>query len=92
MTRAYKNECLLTLVAFLVTIFLTHLYPIYFLFKGLTETTIFGFPAHYFITLVVGWLVLMPLYWLYLNLSERIDREIEDTTSTVEMSTEGAKQ
>ena len=34
--------------------------PMYFLFPGLTQFTIFGFPAHYFLTMVIGWLVLIP--------------------------------
>jgi len=87
MNQAYKKECWLTLVAFLVTMFLTHFFPVYFAFKGLTEMTVFGFPAHYFLTLVVGWLVLMPLYWLYINMSEQIDREIEETTASEERKT-----
>ena len=87
MNGAYKRECWLALVAFLVTMLLTHLFPVYFLFKGLTETTMFGFPTHYFLTLVVGWIVLMPLYWVYIRMSEQIDREIEQSSDPV---TEGS--
>jgi putative solute:sodium symporter small subunit len=74
----YQRECRLTLVAFLVTTLLTHIYPLYFLFPELTQTTLFGFPAHYFLSLVIGWLVLMPLYWIYIQMSERIDKEIQE--------------
>lgn len=74
----YQRECLLTLVAFVVTTFLTHIYPLYYLFPELTQTTLFGFPAHYFLALVVGWLVLMPLYWIYIQMSEQIDKEIRE--------------
>jgi putative solute:sodium symporter small subunit len=81
MKQLYRKECQLTLVAFIVTTCLTHLYPIWFLFPGLTEAMLFGFPAHYFLTLVVGWIVLMPLYWLYIHMSEKIDREIERAES-----------
>ncbi len=79
MHRAYKKECMLTLVAFVVAAFLTHAYPLYFLFPGLTKIQMFGFPAHYFLTLVLGWVVLMPLYALYIHFSEKIDREIART-------------
>ncbi len=79
MNAAYKKECMSALIAFAVVTLLTHIYPMYFLFPGLTEFTIFGFPAHYFITLVVGWLVLMPVYWVYINVSEKIDAEIQET-------------
>jgi putative solute:sodium symporter small subunit len=78
----YKKEWQLTLVAFVVTTVLTHIYPIYYLFPGLTKGMLFGYPAHYFLALVVGWLVLMPLYWIYMQLSEQIDRDIEEAESS----------
>ncbi len=81
MEKAYKQECQLALVAFGIVTFLTHLFPIYFLFPELTQVTVFGFPAHYLLTMVVGWLVMIPLYWIYIEMSERIDREIERTSS-----------
>lgn len=76
MKKAYQKECMLALFSFLLAAFLTHIYPIYFLFPGLTKLEMFGFPAHYFLTLFIGWIVLMPLYWIYMNLSEKIDAEI----------------
>jgi putative solute:sodium symporter small subunit len=76
--KAYKKECYSTLVAFAVITFLTHVFPLYFLFPELIQMTIFGFPAHYFLTLVLGWIVLMPVYWIYIQVSEKIDREITE--------------
>lgn len=76
MESAYKKECWTTLIAFLVVLFLTHIFPIYFLFPGLMEFDIFGFPAHYFVTMVLGWIVLMPLFWIYIQVSEKIDEDI----------------
>lgn len=78
MEKAYKKECYSTLVAFAVITFLTHVFPLYFLFPELIQMTIFGFPAHYFLTLVLGWIVLMPVYWIYIQVSEKIDREITE--------------
>jgi putative solute:sodium symporter small subunit len=78
MEKAYKKECYSTLIAFIVVTLLTHVFPMYFLFPGLIQMTIFGFPAHYFLTLVLGWIVLMPLYWIYIQISEKIDQEISD--------------
>ena len=80
MNNAYKKECWLTLVAFLAVILLTHIFPLYFLFPGLTQTFTLGFPTHYLLTLVIGWLALMPLYWIYIRMSEQIEREIEEST------------
>jgi len=79
MNPTYAKECWLTLVAFLLVMLLTHIFPLYFAFKGLTQTFILGFPAHYFLTLVIGWIVLMPVYWIYIRMSERIEREIEES-------------
>ena len=73
----YKKECWFTLGCFLMTIFLTNIFPLYFMFPGLTKATIMGFPAHYFLAMFMGWVVLMPFYWFYMNVSESIDREIE---------------
>lgn len=77
MQSLYRRECWTALIAFAVVTFLTHIFPVYFLFPGLTEFTIFGFPAHYLMTMVVGWLVLLPAYWYYIQISEKIDQEIE---------------
>jgi len=81
MPKAYKKECWLALVAFGIVTLLTHVFPMYFLFPGLTEMTMFGFPAHYFLTMILGWLVMMPLYWIYIQLSEKIDDEIRETST-----------
>ena len=81
MQKAYKKECWLALIAFGIVTLLTHIFPMYFLFPGLTEFTIMGFPAHYFLTLIIGWLVLIPLYWIYIQLSENIDDEIRETST-----------
>lgn len=83
MNSAYYKECLLALVAFLGGAALCSIYPLYFLFPGLTEITLFGFPGHYFLTLFFGWIVLMPLYAIYMVLSEKIDREIENSVPAV---------
>lgn len=80
MERAYRKECWSTLGAFLVVTLITHIFPLYFLFPGLTQATILGYPAHYLLTIVIGWLVLIPLYWIFINVSENIDREIENTS------------
>jgi putative solute:sodium symporter small subunit len=81
MSKAYKKECWLALVAFGIVTLLTHIFPMYFLFPGLTTFTILGFPAHYFLTLILGWLVLMPVYWIYIQVSEKIDDEIRETST-----------
>lgn len=80
MEKAYRKECWSTLGAFVVVTLLTHIFPLYFLFPGLTQIMILGYPAHYLITIVVGWLVLIPLYWIYIGISEKIDREIVETS------------
>lgn len=79
MNNAYRRECRTALIAFLVMTLMTHIFPLYFLFPGLTQMTLFGFPAHYLITIIVGWLVLIPVYWVYIQISERVDREIEES-------------
>lgn len=78
MNSAYKKECWVTFIAFALMTLLTHIYPMYFLFPGLTQFTIFGFPAHYFLTMVIGWLVLIPVYYIYIGISEKIDDEIRE--------------
>lgn len=79
MHSAYKKECTIAIVAFALVTLMTHIFPMYFLFPGLTEFTIFGFPAHYFLTIVIGWLVLIPVYWVYIQVSEKVDAEIVDS-------------
>ena len=78
MNSAYKKECWVTLIAFALMTLLTHIFPMYFMFPGLTQFTIFGFPAHYLLTMVIGWLVLIPVWWIYIGISEKIDDEIRE--------------
>ena len=85
MNGAYKKECFVALIAFALVTLMTHIFPMYFLFPELTESTIFGFPTHYFLTMVIGWLLLIPVYWVYIKISERIDEEIAE--SVVEFDT-----
>jgi|APTNR8051073442_1049403.scaffolds.fasta_scaffold02087_3 putative solute:sodium symporter small subunit len=84
MNSAYKKECWLALIAFAIVTLLTHVFPFYFAFPGLTQVNLFGFPAHYLLTMVVGWLVLMPLYWIYINMSEKIDDEIRNSSAGIQ--------
>ena len=79
MNSAYKKECYVALIAFALVTLMTHIFPMYFLFPSLTESTIFGFPTHYFLTIVIGWLVLIPLYWIYMEISDKIDEEIAES-------------
>lgn len=81
MEEAYKKQCRVALISFLVILALTHLTPLYFLVPSLTKFYIFGFPAHYFLTLTVGWFGTMIFYWFYIQISEKIDQEIEETSS-----------
>ncbi len=86
MNKAYKKECWVALIAFAVVTLLTHIFPLYFIFRETIEEalatgtmTIFGFPAHYLLTIVVGWLVVVPLYWIYIQVSEKVDDEIAES-------------
>ena len=79
MNRAYKKECYVALISFVLVTLMTHIFPMYFLFPSLTESTVFGFPTHYFLTMVIGWIFLIPLYWIYINISDKIDEEIAES-------------
>ena len=81
MHAAYKKQCRTTLIAFLLVTLMTHIFPMYFLFPELNQMTIFGFPADYWLTLVIGWLVLIPVFWIYVEISEKIDQEINDSSN-----------
>ena len=90
MNSAYKKECYVALIAFGLVTIMTHIFPMYFLFPSLTESTIFGFPTHYFLTIIIGWLFLIPLYWIYINLSDKIDEEIAESAEESSPSKEDA--
>lgn len=91
MRGVYNKECWFTLIAFLICALLTHIFPMYFLFPELMDQTIFGFPAHYFLAIFFGWIALIPLYWIYINISEAIDREIlEGSMAAAEAAEAGA--
>lgn len=77
MNKSYKKECYSVLISFVVAMALTHVFPMYFLFPELTQSTLFGYPTHYMLTILLGWPVLALLYLLYIRVSDRIEREIE---------------
>ena len=54
--QKFKKQCRTTLIAFVVVTLMTHIFPMYFLFPNLNKITIFGFPADYWLTIVIGWL------------------------------------
>ncbi len=81
MEKAYKEECRVTLLGFIIVLLLTHIFPLYFLFPGMTEVMIFGFPAHYLLTICIGWLVMIPFYYFYIRITDRIEADIEETSS-----------
>lgn len=89
MQAAYKKQCRVTLVAFVVITAMTHIFPMYFLFPSLNDMRIFGFPADYWLTIVIGWLVLLPVYWFYIQVSEQVDQEISDSSSEAEGDVKG---
>jgi len=89
METAYKRQCKVTLVTAAVVILMTHIFPMYFLFPGLNDMRIFGFPADYWLTIVIGWLLVLPVLWLYIEVSERVDQEINDSSSDAQDSTRG---
>jgi putative solute:sodium symporter small subunit len=86
MNSAYKKECWLAIIAFAVVTLLTHIFPMYYLFPSLTQMMLFGFPAHYLLTIIIGWLVLIPLWWIYIGVSEKIDEEIRESASDTSAS------
>ena len=77
MISAYKKECYGVVIWFVIMMALTHVFPLYFLFPGLTQSTLFGYPTHFMLTLVLGWPVLAVVYWVYIRVSDSIEREIE---------------
>lgn len=92
MHQAYKKQCRTTLIAFVVVTLMTHIFPMYFLFPELNQMTIFGFPADYWLTIVIGWLVLIPVFWIYIQVSEKVDQEINDSSSEAVGDVKGGSQ
>ncbi len=80
MRQLCRKECVVTLVAFLLVTVMTHIFPLYFLFPELTQMTLFGFPANYMLAILLSWIVMLPAYYLYIVISESIDREIARTS------------
>ena len=89
MEDAYRKQCRFALLSFLVVLFLTHLAPVFYFIPQLTALYILGFPAHYFITLVVGWIGTMVFYWFYIQISEKIDQEIDETSGAAFAAEQG---
>lgn len=89
MQTAYKKQCRVTLITVVVVTLMTHIFPMYFLFPSLNDMRIFGFPADYWLTIVIGWLLVLPVLWLYIEVSEKVDQEINDSSSDAEDSTQG---
>ncbi|MEZ5601906.1 MAG: hypothetical protein R3F36_13645 [Candidatus Competibacteraceae bacterium] len=46
-------------------------------------------PGDYWLTIVIGWLVLIPVFWIYIQISEKVDQEINDSSSGAADGTSG---
>lgn len=90
MRSTYKKQCWVTLGTVMTVSLMTHIFPMYFLFPSLNDMRIFGFPADYWLTIVISWIVVLPVLWLYIEVSEKIDQDIDELSANASDEISGA--
>ena len=82
--RLYRKEVLIT-VGFALALILTgHTATLFVLFPGLQTGTIWGFPTHYLVPILVGWFGVLLVCVVMAVVCNRFDDELEEYVRTHE--------
>ncbi len=86
MNSAYKKEIRYTLIFSALLLLCGHMGLVFVAFPSLQNHMIFGFPSHYIIPVIFGWLVLMAVTAVQAKLTNDLDDEIEALGGSSETS------
>lgn len=88
--KLYKKELLLTVVFFVVLLFFGHFAQIFVLFPGLQGNPeagtgmMWGFPIHYILPIVMGWLGLLVVTIVMALVMNKFDDDMEELAESLD--------
>ncbi|MDD5476361.1 MAG: hypothetical protein PHU03_07610 [Syntrophales bacterium] len=75
--KVYKKEIIVTIVFVLLYVMVCHFVWLFVLFPGLQVGTLWGFPTHYILPILMGWFGLIIVSGISAYVCNRLDEEIE---------------
>ncbi|MDW7650412.1 MAG: hypothetical protein SCK29_01750 [Bacillota bacterium] len=81
MNKLYKKELMLTIVFTVVLMLMGHSASIFVAFPSLQQGTLWGFPIHYIIPILLGWFGVAGVSWLMAYYCNKLDDELDAYTA-----------
>ncbi|MFO8111861.1 MAG: hypothetical protein R6T92_05065 [Desulfosalsimonadaceae bacterium] len=82
--KLYKKELFLTVLFFVVLLIFGHFAQIFVLFPGLQGGSMWGFPVHYIMPIVMGWFGLLVVTIVMAVVLNKFDDDMEALADTFE--------
>ncbi len=87
--RLYKKELRITVLFVVVLMIFGHFAQIFKLFPSLQGGSMWGFPVHYIVPILMGWFGLLAVSIIMAVVLNKFDDEMDQYTSSLEGSDSG---
>ncbi len=82
--KLYKKELFTTVVFIIILLIFGHFAQLFKLFPSLQGGSMWGFPVHYIIPILMGWFGLLAVAIIMALVLNKFDDEMEEYTSSLE--------
>ena len=82
--KIYKKELSLTVMFVVILMIFGHFAQIFKLFPSLQDGSLWGFPVHYIVPILMGWFGLLIVAIIMAVVLNRFDDEMEAYTESIE--------
>lgn len=82
--KLYKKELFTTVVFIIILLIFGHFAQLFKLFPSLQGGSMWGFPVHYIIPILMGWFGLLAVAIIMALVLNKLDDEMEEYTSSLE--------
>ncbi|MFW6081926.1 MAG: hypothetical protein ACOC7W_08425 [Desulfosalsimonas sp.] len=87
--RLYKKELRITVLFVVVLMIFGHFAQVFKLFPSLQGGSMWGFPVHYIVPILMGWFGLLAVSIIMAVVLNKFDDEMDQYTSSLESSDSG---
>ncbi len=82
--RLYRKEIFLTILFFVLLLVFGHFAQLFVIFPGLQGGSFMGFPVHYIVPILMGWIGLLILTSIQAHVMNKFDDELQEYTDSLE--------
>jgi hypothetical protein len=82
--KLYKKELFITVLFFFILLIFGHFAQIFVLFPSLQAGTLWGFPIHYILPILMGWFGLLGLTIIMAIVLNKFDDDMEELAESLE--------